>query len=231
MMYILDTANVDKIKHCIENYPVDGVTTNPSIISKEHADFYDLIEMIKNVIGNRMFHIQVTGTTSDVMLKEANVLREIVGDTLYIKIPVSPEGLKATMELKRHGFNVTETAIFTPQQAMIAAKAGADFVAPYVNRLDNIVSDGVNVVSEIVEMFNVHNIQTKVLAANFKTVEQVHKIAMCGGHAVTVNPDLFENLIYHPLTQLAVDNFEKDWESVYADKKILDIIKTPKAEQ
>ena len=91
MMYILDTANVDKIKHCIENYPVDGVTTNPSIISKEHADFYDLIEMIKNVIGNRMFHIQVTGTTSDVMLKEANVLREIVGDTLYIKIPVSPE--------------------------------------------------------------------------------------------------------------------------------------------
>ena len=225
MMYILDTANVEKIKHCIEYYPVDGVTTNPTIISKEHADFYELIKMIKDVIGNRMLHIQVTGTTSDVMLAEADVLRKIVGDMLYIKVPISQEGLKATMELKRHGFNVTETAIFTPQQALIAAKAGADFVAPYVNRLDNIVSDGVNVVSEIVNMFRSHNMKAKVLAASFKTVEQVHKIAMCGCHSVTVNPDLFEKLVYHPLTQLAVDNFEKDWESVYADKRIVDVVK------
>jgi len=225
MQYILDTANVDKIKHCISYFPIAGVTTNPTIISKEHSDFEKLINNILEVIGDRMLHIQVTSESADDMVKEAEGLRRIVGDQLYVKIPICPEGLKATMELHKRGFHITETAIFTQQQAMIAACAGADYVAPYVNRLDNIVSDGVNVVSEIVEMFNTHNITAKVLAASFKTVEQVHKIGMVGGHAVTVNPELLENLIYHPLTMYAIDDFTADWQSVYGSKKIIDIIK------
>lgn len=120
------------------------------------------------------------------------------------------------------------TAIFTQQQALIAAKAGATYVAPYINRLDSIVSDGVHVVEEIVQMFRAHNITTKVLAASFKNAEQIHKVAMVGGHAVTINPDLFENLVYHPLTLYAVDDFDADWQGVYGDQKIIDLLKSGK---
>ncbi len=226
MLYIVDTANIEKIRHAIEYFPIAGVTTNPTIISKEHTDFIKLIKEIESIIGNnRMFHIQLTGSTSDTMFREAQALRDIIGDNLYVKIPVSEEGLKATMALHREGFHITETAIFTQQQALMAAMAGADFVAPYVNRLDNIISDGVNVVGEIVELFRQYSLPTKVLAASFKTAEQVHKISMVGGHAVTVNPDILENLIYHPLTMYAIDDFTADWEGVYGKKTILDMIK------
>ena len=105
MLYIVDTANVEKIRHCIEFFPIAGVTTNPTIISKEHTDFLGLIREIKAIIGSdRMFHIQVTGDTADKMMKEAEALRSIVGDDLYVKIPVSEEGLKATMALHAAGY-------------------------------------------------------------------------------------------------------------------------------
>ena len=226
MLYIIDTANIEKIKHCIEYFPIAGVTTNPTIISREHTDFIKLIRDIEDVIGNdRMFHIQLTGDTAEQMISEAKALRDVIGDNLYVKIPVGEEGLKATMKLHNEGFHITETAIFTQQQALMAAMAGADFVAPYVNRLDNIISDGVNVVSEIVEMFDRYNLKTKVLAASFKTAEQVHKISMVGGHAVTVNPEILNSLIYHPLTMYAIDDFKADWEGVYGKKSIMDMVK------
>jgi Transaldolase len=224
-MYIVDTANTEQIKRSIEFFPVDGVTTNPTIISKEKKNFPELIKEISSIIGKeKMFHIQVTGTNSDDIIKEAMALRDYIGGNLYIKIPISPEGLKATSELKRRGIKVTETAIFTQQQALIAAKAGADFVAPYVNRLDNIVSDGVNVVGEIVEMFENYNLDCRVLAASFKTVEQIHKIAMVGAHAVTLNPELLDSLTYHPLTLYAIDDFMADWEVMYGKEKILEML-------
>ena len=229
MMYIIDSANLEKIRECVEFYPVAGVTTNPTIISREKTDFITLIKSIREIIGpDRMFHIQTTALDAAQIVKEAVALKEIVGGDFYIKIPVGPEGLKATMALKKMGIKVTETAIFTQQQAMLAAIAGADFVAPYVNRLDNIVSDGVHVVGEIVEMFKQHNINSKVLAASFKTVEQVHKIAMVGGHAVTINTDLFQTLTYHPLTQYAIDDFIVDWESCYGKVDIMTLIEQSK---
>ncbi len=226
MLYIIDSAHIEEIRRCVEYYPVDGVTTNPTIISKEKSDFVELVKTIRSIIGpDRMLHIQTTAAQCDDIVKEAVALQELVGGDFYIKIPVSPEGLKATRILSQKGIKVTETAIFTQQQAMIAAKAGASFVAPYVNRLDNIVSDGVHVVGEIVDMFREHNIHScKVLAASFKTVEQIHKIALVGTHAVTLQPSLFEQLVYHPLTLYAIDDFEKDWESVYGNKTILQLI-------
>lgn len=226
MLYILDTADTEKIRRYTYYFPIAGVTTNPTIISKEKRDFLPLIREIKGIVGDsRMFHIQTTSQDADKIIEEAKALREIIGEKLYIKVPISQEGLRATWMLKEQGFNVTETAIFTQQQAMLAATAGADFVAPYVNRLDNIVSDGVNVVSEIVQMFKLNDIKTKVLAASFKTVEQVHKIAMVGCQSVTVNPDVLDQLIYHPMTMLAIDDFEADWKTVYGNKSILDLIK------
>lgn len=223
MLYVIDSADLEDIRKCVEFYPVSGVTTNPTIISREHTDFLALIKNIREIIGkDRMFHIQTTGSTADSIIKEALLLNEYVGGNFYIKIPVSPEGLKATMELKKRGIQVTETAVFTQQQAMLAAKAGADFVAPYVNRLDSIISDGVQVVADIVRMFKCYDMKCRVLAASFKTVEQIHKIAMAGGDAVTINPKLFESLVYHPMTEYAIDDFNADWESVYGGRKILD---------
>lgn len=225
MQYIIDTAHLDAIKKCAEFFPIDGVTTNPTIISREHTDFQKLIKEIRAIIGpDKMLHVQTTADKADAIVEEGKLLQDAVGGDFYLKVPISPDGLKATMELKRIGIKVTMTAIFTQQQALIAAKAGADYVAPYVNRLDNIVSDGVHVVGEIVELFDRHNIKTKVLAASFKTVEQVHKVAIVGGHAVTINPELFENLVYHPLTLYAIDDFARDWETVYGDKKIPELL-------
>ncbi len=225
MLYIIDTAHIEEIKRCVEIYPVAGVTTNPTIISKEHTEFGPLIKTIRDIIGpDKMLHIQTTSSTCENIVKEAMALQSYVGGDFYVKIPVSAEGLKATKVLKKNGVKVTMTAIFTQQQALISALAGADFVAPYINRLDNIVSDGVHVVSEIVDIYKKYDIKTKVLAASFKNVEQVHKAALVGSHAVTINPDLFEKLIYHPLTYYAIDDFSKDWESVYGAAKVLDLL-------
>ena len=225
MLYILDSANVEEIRRCMEYFPIDGVTTNPTIISREKRNFLDLIKELRETIGpERMLHIQATAYTVEGMVEEALCLKEIVGGEFYIKIPVSDEGIKATMMLKKLDVKVTETAIFTQPQALLAAKAGADFVAPYVNRLDNIVSDGVSVVSDIVSMFSTHNIESKVLAASFKNVEQVHSVILKGGHAVTITPELCERMLYHPLTVSAISDFDQDWRKVYGDKRILDLI-------
>lgn len=226
MLYIIDTAHLDAIKKCNEFYPIAGVTTNPTIISKEHADFGKLIKSIRDIIGpDKMLHVQTTSSKTEDIVKEAIELQEFVGGDFYVKIPISPQGLKATKILKSQGIKVTMTAIFTQQQALISALAGADFVAPYINRLDNIVSDGVHVAGEIVNIFKTYDLKTKVLAASFKNVEQVHKAALVGTHAVTIAADLFEKLVYHPLTYYAIDDFTKDWENVYGDRKILDLIK------
>ena len=223
MIYILDTADLEDIRHCNEYYPLAGVTTNPSIIAKERSDFWELIKQIRAIIGiDKMLHVQATEETAEKIVEEAKLLRDKVDGDFYIKIPICEEGLKATMMLKRIGMKVTMTAIITPAQALIAARAGADFVAPYVNRLDSILSDGTRVVTEIVEEFQVHGIQSKVLAASFKNAEQVHKCALAGCHSATVTADIMKSLISHPMTDAAIEGFRKDWCTVYGDKKISD---------
>lgn len=223
MLYILDTADLESIKHCNEYYPLAGVTTNPSIIAKDKKDFWKLIKDIRNIIGpEKMLHVQTTGIKAEEIIEEAKLLKEEIGGDFYIKIPISEEGLKATMALKKMGIKVTITAIFTPDQALMAAVAGASFVAPYVNRLDNIIADGTNVVAQIVKEFRNYGLETKVLAASFKNAEQVHKCSLAGCHSITVTRDIIESLISHPMTELAVEGFEKDWKSVYGDKKITD---------
>ena len=226
MLYLIDTADLDAIKKCSEYFPVSGVTTNPTIISREKTDFRTLLYSIREIIGDdKMLHVQATATEADEIVKGAEMIKNVVRGNFYIKIPITREGLRATAICKDKGIGVTMTAIFTQQQALIAAKAGADFVAPYINRLDNIVSDGVRVVEEISDIFKNYDIKTKILAASFKTVEQVHKVSMSGAHAITINPDLFDMLIYHPLTYYAIDDFSKDWESVYGEDKVSDLLK------
>ena len=223
MIYILDTADLAAIKQCNEFYPLSGVTTNPSIIAKEKGDFWQILKEIRGVIGNdKMLHVQTVQTTAKKMVEEAKLIKEKIGGDIYIKIPIGEEGLKAVPMIKNLGIGVTMTAIFTPAQALMAAKAGADFVAPYVNRLDNILGDGTNVVAEIVQQFEIYGLDCKVLAASFKNAEQVHRCALCGCHSVTVSADVLKSLITHPMTDAAVEGFERDWKGVYGDKTILD---------
>lgn len=223
MIYILDTADIEAIKHCNEFYPLAGVTTNPSIISKENTDFWKLVKEIRSIIGEeKMLHVQTVQTKADKIVEEAKLMKKELGGELFVKIPIGEEGLKATMELKKLGIGVTMTAIFTPAQALIAAKAGASFVAPYVNRLDNIIGDGTEVVAQIVELLENYDLDCKVLAASFKNAEQVHKCALYGCHSVTVSADIMKTLISHPMTDAAINGFDKDWKRVYGDKTILD---------
>lgn len=223
MEYILDTADLAAIKHCNEFYPLSGVTTNPSIIAKENTDFWALVKNIRDIIGpDKLFFAQTVQTEASKIVEEACLMNEKSGGEFCVKIPICEEGLKATMELKKRGVKVLMTAIFTPAQALIAAKAGADYVAPYVNRLDNIIGDGCYVVAEIVEQFEKFGLPCKVLAASFKNAEQVHKCASAGCHCVTVTADVLKATITHPMTDAAIAGFEKDWSGVYGDKTILD---------
>lgn len=225
MKYILDTANLEDIKHANEFYPICGVTTNPSLVAKEKKDLVELLTSIRNIIGEeKMLHVQTTATKAEDMVKEAKMLKEKVGGNFYVKIPIGEEGLKATMMLKKEGIKVTMTAIFTPQQALIAAKAGASFVAPYVNRLDNISADGVQVVADIVHMFDTFGLDCEVLAASFKNTMQLHNVALVGGHSATISYDVLKAAISHPMTDAAIAGFEKDWKGVYGDKSVADLL-------
>ena len=216
MMYLLDTADIKEIKRLMDLYPIDGVTTNPSIISKVRKPVGEVIKEIRSIIGqDKMLHVQTLGERAEEMVDEAVKLKEMVEGNFYIKIPVTPQGIKAISMVKEMGIKVTATAVFTQQQGLIAAKAGADFLAPYVNRLDNVSCHGVDVVSDLVHLIKTYNLDAKVLAASFKNVDQVHGVSMAGAHAATISPKLFDHLVYHPLTNQAVRDFEEDGQRYY----------------
>ncbi len=226
MRYMIDTANINEIKHCIEYYPIEGVTTNPTLVAKEKTDFIELISGIRDIIGpDRFFLVQTRGETSEEIIHEAYLLRDFIGKNFVPKIPMCAEGLKATMSLSKEGFLCTITAICTHQQAMLAAKAGASFVAPYVNRLDNICANGVELVCDMAAAFDHYDIPCEVLAASFKNVQQIHECAMGGCHGVTIKAEMFDILASHPLTDLAIANFDNDWQAFYGDAKIADLLK------
>ena len=221
MLYMLDSANVEEIRKVCDVFPIAGVTTNPTIITKEKKEFFPLLKEIRSVIGDKMLHVQVLGTKTDEMLKDAEAIRANVDGPLFVKIPVSDAGYKAMQILKKEGYGVTATALYTPQQALIAANCGADFTAPYVNRIDNISGMGVNVVSMITDLFNLHELSTRVLAASFKNVQQVHEVALAGTHSVTVGSDIMWKLARHPLTDMSVEQFTKDWTEQYGSGKCI----------
>lgn len=222
MLYLLDTANVAEIKKAYDLYPIAGVTTNPTIIAREKSDFLSKLQEIRQVIGDQaLLHVQALAKTAAGIVAEAEYLMEKVGGNLYVKVPVIPEGIKAIKIMKRQGLKITATAVFTPQQALMAAVAGADFVAPYVNRLDNVCGDGTAVVGEIVELIKLYNLPAKVLAASFKNVEQVHKVSLYGGQAITASPEIIAQLLKHPLTDSSVEQFISDWEGLYGKGKVI----------
>ncbi|WP_026789978.1 transaldolase family protein [Pleomorphomonas oryzae] len=218
MIYFLDTADVAAIARLSDLYPIAGVTTNPTLIARAKRPFSDILKDIRAVIGDgAMLHVQVTGSDADTMVAEARKLADFVGAGFHPKVPVTAEGIKAIRRLSGLGFRVTATAIVTAQQALMAAVAGAAFTAPYVNRLDMIGGDGVTVVADIVHLFRVHALPTRLLTASFKNVQQVHDVAMAGAHSATLPPDILEALIRHPLTDSGIAGFSADWATAYGE--------------
>ena len=217
MIYMADTADLAELRGLYEFFPLEGVTTNPTILKQSGMKLSEAVEGIIEIIGDGMMHVQMISSTADEMVREAKKYKSYfdLGDNFYAKIPVVPEGYKAIRILKDCGINVTATAIFTQQQALVAARAGADFVAPYVSRLDNISSHGIEVVGDIVQNMIDFKLDTKVLAASFKTVDQIYRVSMGRSHSVTVGPDLLMALIKHPMTDISVQTFTEHGEGLY----------------
>ena len=225
MRYLVDSANCRAIEHMKEYYPIDGVTTNPSLIAKEKTQLLPLLKEIRQIIGSKAaLHVQsVAGKAEDIVC-EAERIADRVGGNLFIKIPVGEEGLKAVGLLKAKGIGTTVTAVFSSQQALLAARAGADFVAPYVNRLDNIGANGVQTVKEIAALFGTWQLPCQILAASFKNVRQISEISLAGAHCATVSPELLHALLSHPMTDQAVSGFDRDWQSVYGTAGIQELL-------
>lgn len=225
MKILLDTANLEKIEYTMKYFPISGFTTNPSILAKESNDVLETLTCLRRLAGGKlMVHTQVTAADTEGIIKQAKLLKSFIGDNFYAKIPMTLQGLRAVPLCKQEGVNCTVTAVFTPMQALMAGMAGADYVAPYVDRLDNITSHGVAVVKEIVELFKIHDLSTQVLAASFKNVQQVYDVASMGAHSATISPDLCQKTLFHPYTDKSLEDFEIDWKGTFGCVEITDML-------
>ncbi|MEE0835222.1 MAG: transaldolase family protein [Clostridia bacterium] len=219
MEYYIDSANTIAIEKLVRDFPIAGVTTNPSIINKANTELAPLLKKIRTIIGDdRKIFVQTLADRPEDVLADAEAVKETIGENISIKIPCTASGLHAMSLLKENGYVVTATAVFTPQQALLAATSGADYVAPYVNRLDSITSDGVRVVEETINLFKLTGIKSVVLAASFKNAEQVHRAMLAGCQTATIAPELFPALINHPMTKVALEQFNSDWARVYGEE-------------
>lgn len=215
MELILDSANIEQIKELNELLTVTGVTTNPTIITKSGKEPEAVIkELIDLLDEDQLLFIQAVRTDYEGIMEEAKAISKLRKKNMYVKIPVTHEGLKAIKECKKLGIHTLATAIYTADQAFLAAMNGAEYLAPYVNRMDN-YGDGVGNVKDLIEMLRVNHMDSKVVAASFKNTHQVHELIKAGIQAVTVPCDVVFNMINHPGTKIAVGEFCMNWQKAY----------------
>lgn len=215
MKLIIDDANLEKIKDLYEFYPIDGVTTNPSILAKSDKQPFETLKAIREFIGaDAELHVQVIPLDAEGMVADAHKIQEVLGKNTYVKIPTTKEGLKAMKILSKEGANITATAIYTAMQAYLAGKAGAHYAAPYVNRIDNLGANGINTAKSIHDIFKNNGLKTEVLAASFKNSQQVLELCEYGIGASTIAPDVIEGLVTNDCVTVAVANFTKDFEGL-----------------
>ena len=209
MKIFLDSANIDEIKTLSETGLIDGVTTNPSLIAKSGMNFIDAIEKICSII-NGPVSAEVTGVDQTTMVKEGQKLSKIAPNVV-IKVPLTMEGLKACKTLSDEKISVNVTLCFNAAQAILAAKAGATYISPFIGRLDDIGADGMNLISEIVEIYNIYNFKTEVLAASIRGVQDVVDSAKFGADIATIPTNILRSMYLHPLTDKGLDAFLSDW--------------------
>ena len=218
---LIDSADIKKAREIERYYTIAGITTNPTILSKIEGTLENKLKELKEfTYGKYEVHVQTTESEVEKIVEEAKKLRDYFGESFYIKIPVTKSGLEAMKLCSKEDIRITATAILTSMQALAAAKNGANYVAPYVNRMENVGQDAKEAIFEISNLLI--DYPTEILAASFKNVKQVQDILRCGAEAVTIAPEIIEASIWHPYTDKSVFDFEKDWENRFGDKKIVD---------
>lgn len=222
MKLLIDDANIENIKRIYEYYAIDGVTTNPTILAKNGRNPYETLKEIREFIGkDAELHVQVVSNTAEEMIEEGHRIVRELGENTYVKIPTIPEGLKAMKYLSGEGHKITATAIYTPIQAYLAAKAGADYTAPYVNRIDNLGTNGIEVTRKIHDIFENNGLKTQILAASFKNSLQVLELCEYGVGASTVAPDIIDAFINNNNISSAVEVFKEDFENLCGEGKTM----------
>ena len=210
MRFFIDTANIDEIKEANELGVICGVTTNPSLIAKEGRDFIEVVKEISSIVDGPI-SAEVISLDHKGMVEEADKLAKI-HKNIVIKLPMTLEGLKATKILSAKGIKTNVTLIFSATQALLAARAGATYVSPFVGRLDDIGQDGLSLIEEIVDIFNVNAIETEIIVASVRNPIHVAQAARMGADIATVPYKVITQMTKHPLTDKGIENFLKDWE-------------------
>ena len=212
MKFFIDTANIDEIKKAWELGVIDGVTTNPSLIAKERSDAVSLFREICSIVDGPVSAEAVSLKAED-MIREAETLSKI-HHNIVVKIPMIEEGIKAVKKLSGMGIRTNVTLVFSPSQALIAAKAGASFVSPFVGRLDDISHVGMDIVGDIISIYENYLFETEIIVASVRNPLHVVEAARMGAHIATIPYSVILNLMKHPLTDIGLSNFLKDWEKV-----------------
>ncbi|ANA41184.1 MULTISPECIES: fructose-6-phosphate aldolase [Geobacter] len=212
MKFFIDTADVKEIRQAHDLGLVDGVTTNPSLIAKSGRKFEDVIKEIAGIVDGPI-SAEVVSLDADGMIREAGELAKI-HKNIVIKLPMTPEGLKACAALTREGIKTNVTLIFTPMQALLAAKAGATYVSPFVGRLDDISQDGMGIIDDIKTIFDNYGYQSEIIVASVRNPVHVLNAALIGADIATIPYSVMLQLAKHPLTDAGIERFLKDWESV-----------------
>ncbi|MDD1771513.1 MAG: fructose-6-phosphate aldolase [Methanomassiliicoccales archaeon] len=217
MKIFIDTANIEQIKEVNSWGILDGVTTNPSLIAKEKKDFATIVNEICQVVDGPI-SVEVISLKADGMYSEGMKLAG-VNDNIVIKVPMTEEGLKATKMLSSEGVAVNMTLIFSANQALLAAKAGARYVSPFVGRLDDVGQDGMALISEIMDILDNYDFDTEVIVASVRDPIHVAEAARMGAHVATIPFDVLKKMFKHPLTDIGIERFLKDWEKVTKEQK------------
>lgn len=215
MKLFLDTANVDEIRKAWELGVISGVTTNPSLVAKEGRVFEEVLREIHAIVDGPI-SAEVVSTRADEMVEEGKRLASI-GKNIVIKVPMTEEGIKATHRFSQLGIRTNVTLIFSVNQALLAARAGASYVSPFVGRLDDVGQDGIQLVRDIVDLFHLHGIETEVIAASIRHPLHVTQSGLAGAHIATVPYKVITQMTKHPLTDIGLEKFLADWEA--ANKK------------
>jgi transaldolase len=213
MKFFLDTANVDQIRTANAWGILDGVTTNPSLAAKEERRFIDVATEILDILEDRPVSLETVSTDAEGMVHEARILASWAPNVV-VKVPLLPEGLKALRVLREEGIKVNVTLVFSTNQGLLAGKAGATFVSPFIGRLDDRGQDGMEVVRELVYIYDIYDVETEVLAASIRHPRHVVEAALAGADICTMPFDIMRKLFNHPLTDIGLERFLADWESV-----------------
>ena len=217
MKFFIDTANIEEIKKANDMGVICGVTTNPSLIAKEGRDYVETLKEIASIVdGPISGEVKATTTDAETMIAEGREIAKI-HPNMVVKIPMTVEGLKATKVLASEGIPVNVTLIFTVNQALLAARAGAAYVSPFVGRLDDISMPGIDLISNVADVFTMHNIKTEIIAASVRHPTHVTDCALAGADIATVPYKVIEQMTHHPLTDQGIAKFIKDYVAVFGE--------------